>query len=349
MSARGARPTPECAAAHLFECVEAGDCAQVASLIAQRVVAVDVRQWTPRRISPGIDKFWPRGSAEQDCQAVHCAAAAGKLDALRVLLDLGASAEARTRGGMTPLHLAALGAHPHVVAALCALPPPGDARRAYVEAPMGASADGPTALHLCLAAKRALPPAPRRGCATRTTTNAARPHADRLATLDALLDAGADPNTPAPGGITPLHVAAASLDAHACARLVRAGAWVQATDEQGCTPLDKARGAAASAEAIAREYVMPPEDRAAMKAMAAAAPEVVAALQWLPSVRLLWLGHVSGAAQPGARMHDDGDGAEADETAGAVASPLRSLTRDALRLVCAAVVAAHSPPRASQC
>ena len=49
-------------------------------------------------------------------------------------------------------------------------------------------------------------------------------------------------------------------------------------------------------------------------------------LRWLPAVRTLWC-VVAGAEASGPRG----------------ACPLRKLTRDALRLVCAAVVAAHLP------
>ena len=49
-------------------------------------------------------------------------------------------------------------------------------------------------------------------------------------------------------------------------------------------------------------------------------------LRWIPAVRTLWR-VVAGAEASGARG----------------ACPLRKLTRDALRLVCAAVVAAHVP------
>ena len=49
-------------------------------------------------------------------------------------------------------------------------------------------------------------------------------------------------------------------------------------------------------------------------------------LRWIPAVRTLWC-VVAGAEASGARG----------------ACPLRKLTRDALRLVCAAVVAAHLP------
>lgn len=54
--------------------------------------------------------------------------------------------------------------------------------------------------------------------------------------LDALLKAGANPNVSAPGGFTPLHVAAESGHEHMTSALLGAGADANAKNDQGQTP-----------------------------------------------------------------------------------------------------------------
>jgi hypothetical protein len=119
------------------------------------------------------------------------------------------------------------------------------------------------------------------------------------ACVQVLLAAGANPHLLCTGRLGALHVAAASHHAEACAHLVAAGCWLQQPDAAGRTPLDLARWFQADLPTVARS------------------------LCWLPSVRLLWLGHLS---TPG--------------------MGLGLLTRDAMRAVCAAITATHTPPEA---
>ena len=97
----------ECSGAVLLVSAAAGDCIKLGALIAGRAALVDSKQWTPRRILPEVANYWPSWAAEADCQAVHIAAAHGRLEAVRLLLQMGASPLAATRNCITPLHLAA--------------------------------------------------------------------------------------------------------------------------------------------------------------------------------------------------------------------------------------------------
>lgn len=74
-----------------------------------------------------------------------------------------------------------------------------------------------------------------------------------LASLEALLEAGGDPNLPQQQGVTPLHSAAHTGNAAAVELLLRHGAAPAARDEQGGSAADHARemGFAALAERLA--------------------------------------------------------------------------------------------------
>jgi len=115
--------------------------------------------------------------------------------------------------------------------------------------------------------------------------------------VQVLLAAGANPHLLCTGRLSALHIAAASHDARTCAYLIAAGCWLQQVDGAGRTALDLARCFKADFPSVARS------------------------LCWLPSVRLLWLGHLS---TPGVG--------------------LGVLTRDALRTVCSMVTSTHTPP-----
>ena len=72
------------------------------------------------------------------------------------------------------------------------------------------------------------------------------------------------------------------------------------------------------------------------------ATAVMRELRWPPAVRLMWLGaHAAACASSPPPCSGSASGSE-------VAAPclMQSLTRDVVRLVADAVVAAHAPPRA---
>ena len=149
-----ARPRPEpsheCIVAELLDSAAAGDCIKLGALIAGRAALVDSKQWTPRRILPEVANYWPSWAAEADCQAVHIAAAHGRLEAVRLLLQMGASPLAATRNCITPLHLAAFCGFDAVVAELIMAMPRQDGRPVADDAAVhgNVSESGPTALHL---------------------------------------------------------------------------------------------------------------------------------------------------------------------------------------------------------
>jgi hypothetical protein len=61
------------------------------------------------------------------------------------------------------------------------------------------------------------------------------------AVISYLIDAGADPNASARGGVTPLHRAVRNRCSAAVEALLRAGADPGSTNDQGSTPSDLAR------------------------------------------------------------------------------------------------------------
>ena len=166
-----------------------------------------------------------------------------------------------------------------------------------------------------------------------------------------LLRAGANPNVLSGGCLSPLHFAAARLHTDACAALVAAGAYVSLVDDARRTPREIAQ--CADGCEMARRCTLE-------------------ALGWLPSVRLLWIGHSCASRAEGANnasgagggaRSDGGSGGNGGDSCGdscgdrggdsggdrggdrCVADPsiLTRLTRDTLRLVCDAVVASHRP------
>ena len=127
------------------------------------------------------------------------------------------------------------------------------------------------------------------------------------------------------GLLSPLHLAATKHNAAAVRHLVAAGAWVQHAGPTGETALELAQRHATEG-AAARVLAPAAAAGGASEALTEARAQTLRELRWLPAVRTLWC-VVAGAEPSGARG----------------ACPLRKLTRDALRLVCAAVVAAHLP------
>jgi ankyrin repeat protein len=193
---------------------------------------------------------------------LHLAAAAGRAEVVRLLVEAGADPSARTEHGRTPLHVA-LRHHPPVVAVLRELGAVVDApSAAYLddvdqlrrELDSGAELDGPgTADLLSWAAHGGAENAARLLLERGADADAGALHAaagrSRASLVRLLLDAGADVHRREPDtGRTPLHVAVTggSGDAPEVVQaLLVAGADVDATTSDGASPLDISRVAAA--------------------------------------------------------------------------------------------------------
>lgn len=294
-------------------------------------LSVNQPQWSLRRVSPQLSCVWPAFRAEADCQALHVAAASGRVNSVTSLLRRDAQWGARTRRGVTPLLLAAAGGHAAVVALLI-----DEARGAFAldesmstwldATPLGPdNQPGPTPLY---AAARLRTEADLRNASSMGGLPAAA--FEELAVLEAvkkaktvvaLLAAGADPNRRSYRQRTALHAAAMAsagptreFSLRIIASLLRAGAWTQARDLDGLTPL------ALAARERSRGRMLHGEGDASAPHNAFFTA-VARELRWTPAVRLLWLGQRSG-----------GD------------SVLAKLDRDTLLLVCRFAVEGDGEP-----
>ena len=255
-------------------------------------------QWSPRRLSMRISQFWPPWVALPEAGAIHCASEAGNVAVVDLLLMRGVPADETTRYNVTPLLLAASGGHDGVLRLLLA----NGASVTHAVNDLDGRR-GPTALHLaCCSAD----PAAGATCVARLLQH------DSTSTALHAVDVAT--------GRTPLHLAVATGNAYACARLVVAGAWLQVADARGITPLGLARARWSEGDAQAGE--------------------VLRELNWLPAVRLLWLGQRgNGTAREGA-ARSDGDNHAGHK---AHCSPLQCLTRDVIHLIVGFLVASHAP------
>lgn len=288
--------TLECTVHELLQAATDGDDAAVQELLDGRAVGPGSQQWTPRALAPNMRNFWPSWTAQAECQALHCAAAAGRAEVCRLLLAANATPAACTRHGVTGPMLAAFGAHTDCVRLM--LHHAEGRQPGANELANCASRDGFTALHLaCCAAD----------------------HVEAAAVVALLLEAGADLHCKDRADRTPLHYAAANHNASACGALIRAGAWLQVADAGGTTPLSLARVSDGQTRLTAARPHSDP---------ATARDDTLRALCWLPSVRLLWVGH---STSPGAVDVEWSD----------PPCLLRMLTRDVVRMLCSAVIVAH--------
>ena len=348
--------TRECAVEELLSAAEAGDLETIGGILDGKMfIDVNAGQWSPRRLALDAQEHWPRWSAEAGYSALHCAAAAGHAAVCARLIERGATPHSTSRRGATPLMLACYGGHLETVECLLAHlredKAPGGCGAALVDAMMhGVIADGdpgPSALHLACASSAE----PQRSAAVVAALLRAGAAAHPAGVLRTLppgssyapqeREASSGPYTPsllrakiiacslrvAPLGLlSPLHLAAAKHNAAAVRHLVAAGAWVQHAGPTGETALELAQRHAATKGTAARVLAPAAAAGGASEALMEARAQTLRELRWLPAVRTLWC-VVAGAEPSGARG----------------ACPLRKLTRDALRLVCAAVVAAHLP------
>ncbi|MBC6404098.1 MAG: ankyrin repeat domain-containing protein [Hyphomonadaceae bacterium] len=155
----------------------------------------------------GIGLYARNAEAQPDCDLwnsegfFESAAAAD----VRRCLAAGAEVEARTEGGETPLHLAALGGNAETVTALVDAGADVEAREEDNRTPLHVAAAGGTA-----------------------------------ETVTALVKAGADVEAREEDNRTPLHWAALSGNAETVAALVKAGANIRAKTSAGSLPADSA-------------------------------------------------------------------------------------------------------------
>lgn len=357
--------TRECAVEELLSAAEAGDLEMIGGILDGKMfIDVNAAQWSPRRLALDAQEHWPRWSAEAGYSALHCAAAAGHAAVCARLIERGATPHSTSRRGATPLMLACYGGHLETVECLLAHlredKAPGGCGAALDAMMQGVIADGglgPSALHLACASS-AEPQRSAAVVAALLRAGAAAHPAGVLRTLPpgssyAPLEreASTTPYTfsllravpPTPGGgsspkytcslrvaalslLSPLHLATTKHNAAAVRHLVAAGAWVQHAGPTGETALELAQRHGATEAAAARVLAPAAAAGGASEALTEARAQTLRELRWLPAVRTLWC-VVAGAEPSGAQG----------------ACPLRKLTRDALRLVCAAVVAAHFP------
>lgn len=148
-----------------------------------------------------------------DCVGWNTAAFFGAAEALEVArcLEVGADLDARSAGGWTPLHTAALYSEFAVIKTLIDAGADPNAR----------SKDGRTPLHMAADLDKYM----------------AHDHNRDPEVTRALLEAGADPNARNSGGYTPLHSAAVRGQLPVIKALLVAGADLDARTEDGRTPL----------------------------------------------------------------------------------------------------------------
>ena len=351
--------TRECAIEELLSAAEAGDLETIGNILDGKMfIDVNAGQWSPRRLALDAQEHWPRWSAEAGYSALHCAAAAGHADVCARLIERGATPHSTSRRGATPLMLACYGGHLETAECLLAylredkVPGGcGTALDAMMHSVIADGAPGPSALHLACACTSD----PQRSAAVVAALLRAGAAAHPAGVLRTLPPGSAyaprerrasgyifsllRPVPPTPGVnssqkytcslrvaplglLSPLHLAAANHNAAAVRHLIAAGAWAQHPGPTGETALGLAQRDGA-VEGASTRLLIP---GAGAEGASEARSETLRELRWLPAVRTLWC--VVAGAEPSCAREP---------------CPLRKLTRDALRLVCAAVVAAHLP------
>ena len=320
-------------------------------------------------------------TAECRLAALLDAAATGGVERVRLMLDDAQSPGARAaqwtprrmmphlrehwpswcgQAGACAIHCAAGAGHADVVALLLAHGSPADEETRHGVTPLMLAAAGghPRVVETLLAAGAVVGRAMRDaldGSTGPTALHLACCAADTTASATCavlLLRAGACLHTVDDlTKRTPLHHAVANGHVATTHVIMSHHAWLQVRDASGETPL-----------AIARAHALHGSKNG---------KAVLEELCWLPSVRLLWLGHhqvarsgcvatgstaVAGDVSPAAaasavEVDEDGLGGDADPHASDTAvinggSGLQRLTSDLIRLIAAHVVASHAPDNA---
>ena len=190
-------------------------------------------------LSAGAD---PNAQSAFGASPLHLAAEHGHPETVTVLIAGGAKPNLANRWRQTPLHYAAIEGHGAAAAALLAGGANPNARDKDKWTPIHETTQCEDGAHL-------VPVLASAGANLDATTGdddgypavtlaIVNSNAD---VLEALLDAGANPNTPNPHGATPLHVAVFSRPEFVPVLLAR-GADATARDMNGKTPTDYATG-----------------------------------------------------------------------------------------------------------
>jgi ankyrin repeat protein len=184
-----------------------------------------------------------RGGDDDGFKPLHVAAEHGRADAITALLDAGARADARSAADITPLMLAAASGKATAVRVLLAKGADPLAESQYGQTPFD-YAKGGRIIRILKSAADARAKAPR---ARRLSPHkAARPSlvsaiaSGRAKRARELLDAGADPNERFSGAPILTH-AVINHAVPIVALLLESGPDVNATDDEGKTPLDNAQ------------------------------------------------------------------------------------------------------------
>ncbi len=225
-SQSAARPGPDTSALTLHDLARRGDAAGLTAALA--------------KAGANVDAPLPGGEATQTgTTPLMSAAAADKLDAVRVLLQAGAKPDTATPDGRTALLLATRSASAPVVSALLQGGATVDVRTPDGVTPLIAAGDrgDPAILEAILAAGPAVDARTESGL-TALMAAAQAGHADAVI---ALLDAGASINAETATGDTALALAAGGPgEPRVIEVLLEAGALVDGPNREGVTPLMRA-------------------------------------------------------------------------------------------------------------
>ncbi|MFO1513807.1 MAG: ankyrin repeat domain-containing protein [Verrucomicrobiota bacterium] len=228
-------------AAEIHDAAEAGDVARITDILATNRTLVQL-------------------AGKDDLTPLHCAARAGKLNAVTMLLEHGAEVNATDIHGCTPLHSAVYGRHTNVVEFLLDHQANANAARTDGTTPLyyAASHGDPNLLGLLLG-RGARPTAPPGGDYIPLQAAVRNGHQAAVAML---LSAGASLEARDQNGHTPLHVAAYAGDRAMVTWLLGRGADADAVDYLQMRPVDYVTGVSNDALVLLlAQHMTPPLDQ----------------------------------------------------------------------------------------